>query len=247
MTPDLKLGKKPARPDSVTFKLRNYLAPAPPPAKAGHFKLQHVWGMLGNQLWGDCVLAGAGHETMLWNTEAGKIVAITEHNALSDYSALTGFNPDDPSTDQGTDMQEAASYRRKTGIVDAQQKRHKVSAYLAITAGSVAQLKQAIYEFSAVGIGFNFPSSAMAQFNNHKPWTVVKGSQIEGGHYVPAVGYDADYIYVITWGAVQKMSWAFYKKYCDEAIAYLSSEFLKDGKSLEGFNAAQLAADLKKL
>jgi len=245
--PALKLGKTPARKDAITFKLRDYLPLVAPPASAGHYTLQHVWGMLGNNLWGDCVLAGAGHETMLLNTEAGKIVAITEHNALSDYSAITGFNPDDPNTDQGTDMQVAASYRRKTGVIDSKQHRHKVLAYLAITAGKKTQLKQAVYRFGVAGIGIQFPSSAMDQFNAGKPWTVVAGSPIEGGHYVPAVGYDASYIYVITWGRVQKMSWAFYTKYCDEAIAYLSSEFLKDGKSLEGFNLTQLQADLKNL
>lgn len=245
----MKLGKLPARKDAVKFKLTNYLTTLPtPPAKAGHQNLVLDWeGMLGNDQYGDCVLAGAAHETILWNDEAKQSVLFDEKSVLSDYSAVTGFNPNDPNTDQGTDMQVAASYRRKTGVVDASGKRHQVAAYLALTAGDATQLKQAIYLFSNVGIGIKFPKSAMAQFNAGKPWSVVSKSPIEGGHYVPAVGYDSKYVYVVTWGKLQPMTWGFFKKYCDEAIVYLSNEMLIGGKSIEGFDATQLQTDLKAL
>src|SRR5882757_1904530 len=114
----MKLGKLPARPNAVTFKLIDYaVALLVPPKTFGHQKLQTTWGMLGNDKYGDCVWAGAAHETMLWNKEASKTVTFTDNEVLSDYSAVTGFNPSDPNSDQGTDMQVAASYRRKTGII----------------------------------------------------------------------------------------------------------------------------------
>jgi hypothetical protein len=251
MSQTLKLGKLPARKGAVKFKLANYLKLSSlptPPSKAGHHALVIDWeGMLGNDRYGDCVFAGAAHETILWGKEGGLNTTFTDKAVLSDYSAVTGFNPNDPNTDQGTDMQVAASYRRKTGVVDANGKRHKVGAYLAVTPGNVTQIKQAIYLFSNVGVGFQFPASAMTQFNNGKAWTIVSKSPIDGGHYVPAVGYDSRYLYVITWGKVQKMSWGFFKKYCDEAVVYLSSEMLTNGKSLEGFDAVQLQADLSQL
>lgn len=247
----LKLGKLPARKDSIQFKLAKYLnlaALPTPPSKYGHQALVIDWeGMLGNDQYGDCVFAGAAHETILWGKEGGKNVTFSTQSVLSDYSAVTGFNPNDPNSDQGTDMQVAASYRRKTGVKDQNGTRHKVDAYLAIAAGNVAEVKQAVYLFSNVGIGFQFPASAMTQFNAGKNWTVVSGSKIEGGHYVPVVGYDSRYLYVVTWGKLQKMSWGFFKKYCDEAVVYLSSEMLVNGKSLEGFDAAQLQADLGQL
>lgn len=243
----MKLGKLPARPDAVEFKLAQYVAPMTVPSKAGHQDLVSLWSMLGNDQFGDCVWAGAAHETMLWNREAAKRVSFTDQAVLSDYSAVTGFNPDDPSTDQGTDMQVAASYRRKTGVLDAKGSRHQVAAYLAVTPGDTHELRQGIYQFGAVGVGIRFPRSAMAQFNAGKPWRVVCRSAIEGGHYVPCVGYDRRYIYVVTWGQLQRMTWGFFKKYCDEAVVYLSNEMLTGGQSLEGFSAAQLAADLAKL
>lgn len=246
----MKLGKTPARANSVSFRLRDYLSLTTlptPPALAGHQDLVTDWGMLGNDTAGDCVLAGAGHETMLWNREAKKTVLITTKDALSDYSAITGYNPDDPSTDAGTDMQVAASYRRKTGVIDSNGDRHKVAAYLAITPGNQLEVRQAIYLFGAIGIGIQFPASAMDQFNEGEAWTVVNGSQIEGGHYIPAVGYDARYLYVITWGKLQPVTWAFLEKYQDEGIAYVSEEMLIAGQSLEGFSTEQLVSDLSKL
>lgn len=245
----MKLGKKPARQDAIKFKLKQYMPALPtPPKKYGHYALEGSdWGMLGNDRYGDCVWAGAAHETMLWNREASKTVLFNDLAVLSDYSAATGFTPNDPSTDQGTDMQAAASYRQHVGIRDAQDMRHKIGAYLAITPGDKDQVKQAMYLFGNVGIGFEFPSYAMKQFNDGKSWHLQSRGTIEGGHYVPAVGYDGRYLYVISWGRVQKMSWGFFKKYCDEAIVYLSEEFLTGGKSPEGFELAALQADLASL
>lgn len=246
----LCLGKKPAVKNSVSFRLRDYLSLTKLPSAptiVDHEHLSIVWAMLGNDEYGDCVWAGAAHETMAWNKTAKKDVGFSAISVLSDYSKVTGFKPSDPNTDQGTDMSVAAKYRQKTGVLDAVGKRHKVAAYLAITPGNRLELKQAVYLMEGVGIGIQFPSSAMDQFNAGKPWTVVASSSIEGGHYVPALGYDKDYVYVVTWGKVQKMSWAFFDRYCDEGIVYLSEEMLTNGKSVEGFNVVQLQADLKAL
>ena len=61
-------------------------------------------------------------------------------------------------------------------------------------------------------------------------------NQIGSGHYVPIIGYDANYLYVVTWGQIQKMTWAFYDKYNDEAWVMLSQEMFNSGKSPEGFD-----------
>lgn len=245
-----KLGKLPARKDAVKFKLSSYEKTAlpKPPLTFGHQGLVNPWNMYGNDKYGDCVWAGAGHETLLWNKEVGKLVNFTDANILASYTAVTGFNPKDPNTDQGTDMELAAKYRRQTGLKDKNGTVHKVGAYLAIETGDVDQIKQAVYLYSAVGIGIQFPGSAMDQFNAGKPWDVVKGAKIEGGHYVPVVGFDQNYVYVVTWGELQPVTYAFIKKYMDEGIAYLSTEFIsKTGKTLDGFDITALTNDLKSL
>ena len=244
------LGKLPARKDAIQLKFATYLqrAALPPiPAQFGHEDLETApWQMLGNDKVGDCVLAGGGHETMLWNIEAGKSVEFSQKNTLADYSAITGYNPDDPASDQGTDMELAAKYRRKTGLLDAAGKRHKVAAYLDLTPGDLTEHYAALYLFGAVGIGIKFPKSAMEQFNAGEPWDVVPGAELEGGHYIPLVA-KRDMLECVTWGRIQPMTEAFFNEYNDESVAYVSGETLHGGKSLEGFNLRQLKADLAQI
>jgi hypothetical protein len=246
--PSLKLGKTKARPGAMSLKLSDYLKKSvilpSVPKTFGHEGLVPAsWGMLGNDNYGDCVWAGAAHETMMWNAEAGVKVAFTDTSVLSDYTAVTGFNPKKPNTDQGTDMVVAASYRRKTGVLDAAGKRHAVAAYLAIKPGDLNEHLIAAYLFGAVGIGIQFPNTAMDQFNAGKPWDVVAKSKIEGAHYIPLVARRTN-LEVVTWGKLQQMTTAFFQKYNDESVAYVSLESLKNNKSPEGFDAAQLQADL---
>lgn len=246
----MKLGKLPARINSVHLKLATYLDAAAIlpkiPAAFGHDNLVATYGMLANDAVGDCVFAGAAHETMLWCKESGHDATFTPGSVLSDYSAVTGYNPDDPATDQGTDMQVAASYRRRIGVLDATGRRHKVGAYVALTPGDPDQLAAAAYVFGSVGVGIRFPDYAMAEFTAGKPWAVRHGVQkIEGGHYIPVCGRAANgNFHVVTWGKVQEMTEGFYRRFCDEAIVYFSEEFLTAGTSPEGFNRAQLLTDL---
>jgi len=159
-----------------------------------------IYGMLRNgpddsvkkgfQSAGCCVWSGAGHETIFWTNEAGHPIKFTGTNIISDYSACTGYNINDPNTDQGTDVRTALLYRQKTGIVDSTGKRHKIGGFVLLdttkldTNGYPYEVLESLLIFNNVGIGFNFPDSAMTQFNNNQPWTVVKGSPVDGGHYV---------------------------------------------------------------
>ena len=243
-----KLGKLPARPDAVRFKFGaffNAAALPTPPLRFGHFGAITEWGAFANDRYSDCVFAGAAHEAMIWLSEAGESAAFNDQCVLADYAAVTGFNPADPSSDQGTDMQAAADYRRKVGIVDASGRRHKVDAYVALNAGDVDQLALAAYLFGAVGIGIQLPSSAEGQFDQQVPWSVVPGDRIAGGHYVPVIGRNKlGNFLVITWGRLHAATPDFIAQYMDEGICYLSLESLKNNLSPEGFNATQLQQDL---
>lgn len=246
---DLKYGKLPYRPGAVTFKASTYLDAVKlptPPAVFGHQDLIKSWGMLGNDQVGDCAIAGPDHETMLFNAEAGKHVVFTTSDALSDYSAITGYDPNDPSSDQGSNVADVAAYRRKVGMIDANGTRHKIAAYVELE--RVSQIALAAYLFTAAGIGIQVPETAQEQFQAGQPWTVVRGAQIVGGHYVPVVGRveNGNFI-VVTWGALQEVTPEFLTEYVDEAYAYLSTEDLLHGHTLDGFAVDQLKADLAAL
>jgi hypothetical protein len=257
----LKLGKAPATHDDRDLTYQSYLRaaeplPAPPPTDSENLNKVAVWEMLGNgpdtsvspdfEGAGDCVFAGGDHETMLWLTEGGVAIIgkFDGTTALADYSAVTGYRQDDPDTDQGTNVRTALNYRRRKGLIDKEGKRHKLAGYVKIEPGNKEHVKEAIHLFDAVGIGIAFPDSAMDQFNNDKPWAVVPGPDPTEGHYIPLIGYDAKYLYCVTWGKVQPMTWEFFEKYCDEAWALLSHEFLTNGKTVDGYDFAQLRADL---
>lgn len=246
----LKLGKKPARKGAVSLLLSNYvdLSRLPtPPSEFGHENILPPWGMLGNDQYGDCAWAGAAHETMLWTRAAGKQATFTTAAVLADYAACTGFDPKDPNSDQGTDMQQAASYRRKIGIVDAAGIRHKVAAYAAIEPGNIDLMLRAAYCFESVAVGVMLHDAQMDQFNDGHPWSIVQGSKIDGGHYVPIVARRAGHFLFSTWGSLQPADDAWVRDANDETICFFSTEMLSGTKTLEGFDAEQLAADLKVL
>lgn len=249
---DLKYGKTPARPGAMKLALKSYVdakavLPVVPPTFGHDMAMPVDWGMLANDQYGCCVWAGAAHETAMWNREAGTAVSFTSADVLSDYAAVTGFDPKVPGTDNGTDMVLAADYRRKTGIRDDKGHRHRIAAYLHIDPGNTAELMAAAYLFGAVGIGLQMPVTAEKQFRDRQPWTVVLGASIDGGHYVPLVGRGPLYYHVVTWGRTQRMTPSFFSKYCDEAVAYVSFECLKNNKSPEGFDAASLIEDLHQI
>ena len=245
----LKYGKLPARHDSRDLLYASY-APELIRVPAVYKRQLHAfgdWQMLGNDQYGDCVFAGADHETMMWDKEGGHKATFSADTALSDYAAVTGFDPVTGEGDNGTDVRTALGYRRKTGLADTEGKRHKLAGYVALEVGNIAHVKEAIYLFGAVGLGFEVPASAQQQFADGQPWTVVPGQPIEGGHYVPAIGYGPRSVYVVTWGRTQEMSWQFFSTYTDEAYGLLSAEFLRSGRSPAGFSLAQLKTDLRAL
>jgi hypothetical protein len=248
---DLKLGKTPAR-KAVKFKLRDFidLSQLPkPPNNFGHENLieRKSWGMLGNDVAGDCVFAGAAHETMMWNLCGGKVAKFDDASCLKNYSAVTGYNPKIPNTDQGTDMKTAAEYRRTTGIIDANGIIHKVEAYLDIDPGNLLEHYVAMYLFDAVGIGIRFPASAMDQFRKGQVWKVVRGgSPNEGGHYIPLVA-KRTFLQSVSWGQTQPMTNLFFSTYNDESITYVSKEMLINNKSPEGFDSDGLIKALNQL
>ncbi len=206
----------------------------------------------------NCVWAGAAHEQMVWSLTGGRQRArFTALDVLSDYSAVTGFDlkqnipgKDNP-TDNGTDMSEAAAYRRNRGVLDATTRRHKIDAYVALEVGNWDQLVVATWLMGAAGVGLQLPKSAMDQFDANKPWTVpwFKGRKIVGGHYVPSVGRDINgNLMIVSWGRTNPMTKGFYTKYSDECVAYLSLEILNEHNlSPEGYDADALRTQLRNL
>lgn len=247
-----RLGLNPSPRGAIGFKFNqfgNLLALPVPPQVFGH-KLGLEWGVLGNLDVGDCVVAGAMHEHMLWTaTWMGKPAPFDAATAIRQYSEIGGYVPGDENTDNGLDMATAAAFRRKNGISDTNGIRHKVDAYLELDCRNVDGLIQAAYLFGAIGLGIRVPKSAGDQFDQRRPWEVVRGSKILGGHYTPLCGRNSHgHFLIVTWGRLQAVTFEWMARYLDQAVAYVSLEYLgAQGFSPEGFDINKLRRALAQL
>jgi hypothetical protein len=162
---------------------------------------------------------------------------------LAAYSALTGFDPTDPNTYNGTVMLDALNYWRRTGIAG-----HQIMAYAACEPGNIEHIKDSIHLFAAAYVGMSLPRSAQGQ----RVWSVpVQGPVGDGtagswgGHCVPIIAYSPRRLICVTWGQLKAMTWRFFRAYCDEAYAVLSEDWLRQDRTApNGFDLAELQKDL---
>jgi hypothetical protein len=238
--PQLRTGKRPAQPARPHLRLASGLTALPAPPAQIIYDAVPDWGMQGNDTVGDCVEAYVAHAIEQISLYAnGSVSAVATADTIRLYSAITGYRPSDPSTDQGTNMQDAFTYWRKKGVFGG----HKIAAFAAVSLANWSEIENAVAMFGAAGIGFNFPASAMDQFNAGQPWTVVRGSEVDGGHCVMLIGYDADWLYVVTWGKVQRMDRKFWATYVDEAWVPITREVI-NSKGLDAFGGVLDLASL---
>lgn len=244
MTTLLPLGKKPATYSASDLRFAavrpSTLSLPKIPKPGGGYGMDFGsagWLMLGNgpddtvfsgfQGCGDCVWAGGAHEEMeLTKNVSRPVPKFSGKTIVNQYSAYSGYNSQTGDNDNGSDVREVLSWRQTKGLVDDSGAAHKIGVYVSLEPGNLTNLWDALWLFECVGIGINFPTSAMDQFgNNNEIWSVVPGSPIEGGHYIPLVGHPTNDVWTcVTWAARQTITSQFITKYCDEAWAYITTE-----------------------
>ena len=241
---DLKLGKQPKRTDSRTLKATRYLANVPPPPPSADYlsKLKTIPVFLNNKL-ACCTIASSAHQICAWTQYAkNQEVIIPDSAILKAYGDVSGYNPQDPSTDQGADMLAVAKYKRKVGIGG-----HKIGAFVEVDMTNETEVKQVIWLFGGIWVGVELPNSAKAEVG--KTWRYHPNSQPGGwgGHAITIFQYLRSGLKCATWGIVQAMTYGFIRAYSDEGYAIISSDFLNGNIAPNGFNVSQLQADLAAL
>ena len=119
------------------LKLSDYIHAelASPPAAVSRPHPGFAWGMLANDKLGDCVIAMMLHSIEDFHLDAGTPVpAFTDEDAISMYSAITGYNPNDPSSDRGTNERMAMRYWEHPGLKTSDGETHKIVATVAVDA-----------------------------------------------------------------------------------------------------------------
>jgi hypothetical protein len=158
---------------------------------------------------------------MNWTAHTGTMVTPTTQEVLAAYTAITGYDGTE-ATDNGAAITDVLDYWQKTGLCG-----HKIDAWVQIDHTNLDHVKQAIYLFGGLNIGVQLPQSAMDQNKANESWSVVANDGgILGGHSIVNFGYGSLGTTVVTWGALQGMRWDWFAKYCDEAYAIVSLDWL---------------------
>lgn len=211
------------------------------------------WGVLGNDEYGDCAWAGMAHLLMAnaAYTAAGA-VSFTTDGVLKAYAEATGFDPKDPSTDQGTVLQDALNFMVKHGMVDADGKVHKILAFAQVNVADANEVDRAHQLFGATYNGFSVYRFAMDEFRAGRPWTehVYNRGPLEGGHCVPTMktNVSSESRTSVTWGKPQMIGRKFWEHYFSEAWVAITPEWVDlAGKSPSGLDLQGLLDEVKRL
>lgn len=208
------------------------------------------WGMLGNDVAGDCTYADGGHTLMLRTANAGTIVIPTAADCLGAYSADTGYDQSQTDaqgnnpTDQGDDETAVCQFMMRTGICG-----HKSAGTAMVDPTNFDHIRWCVEIFGACRLGIMVGDESIDQFKAKQPWTTLATTN-PGGHDVPVVYCDADYAWVITWAGEQPIAWSLMAqpRFLSEAHAEVYPDFVRQGgTSPRGFSLAQMLANMSAL
>ncbi len=214
----VKLGRK--RPVwGPKLRLRRYLdhlvLPTPPATCDFSSKaMGSLSNLYLNDQYGDCVIAAGYHivgvET--GNADGSKPFIATDQEIVADYSAIGGFDPNNPNaTDNGCDEQTALNYWTNHGFADGTQ----ILGWLAVDATNKEEIQQAMFLFENLLFGLELPDSWIDPFPsaNGFVWN-VGASDPSNGHAVCGVGYNSKGVQIDTWGLLGTMTWEAIRALC---------------------------------
>jgi hypothetical protein len=240
-----RFGKHPPRKDYRTLRLSSYLKstlPAPPASVDNLARVYKNLGvsdpavlfpMDGNDKLGDCTIAAVAHAITVYNGLTGTKTIMAKTDVTKLYYQLTG------GVDSGLDELKVLNYWQSNAVSS-----EKILAFASIEPKNKTHIQQAIQLFGGVYLGFQVQANADQEFDQHKPW--VPGKLTKDGHAVYAVAYDADGVTVLTWGNIQKATWAWWTECVDESYAILPPN-AQQANFDPGFDFTQLQADLKEV
>jgi hypothetical protein len=194
--------------------------------------------MAKNNKLGDCVCAGGVHSLQLAYAEIGEDFVYPGDAAVqTTYFGLTG----------GGDTGLVESTFLKTWN-DSTFLGTQIAGFAPVNIKDKAEVASALYMFGSLFLGVEMPQSAQQQFGARQTWSVVPGSPIEGGHCVVAAGANPLGIDVITWGAVQSVTWEWWDEYTTEAYVIIPQIFVEVGHGpISDLRVLQLQQDLQLL
>lgn len=249
------LGKHAPTLKAKTLKIGNFLnlSVLPTPPAAFDWSMIRgrplIYGMDGNDQWGDCVFASACHHIGTWSGNTGNELIATGADALAAYNAFTGFDPSKPSTDQGANMLLTATQWRNSPIFN-----HKIAAFASVDLKRLDLVAAAAYLFGGLWIGWGLPIAWQgADVWDVSPNGVITGDWAPGswgGHATHGPTFSPRLLGVKTWQENMPVTIAAFTTYADEAYALISQDVwlqLTGNKCPAGVDISALQAALSQI
>lgn len=207
-----------------------------------------------NDEFGCCVISAGYHILGTLTGNAGELFVPTREQVIHDYSAIGGYVPGDPNTDNGCYMAQAIQYWSSPppkGFVNGSD----LVGWIAVNANDKVECKSAVYLFEnlfmATGLPDYWVGRGMPRGDGFT-WGTAGPFDWNNGHAIMAMGYNAQGVKVDTWGMLGTVTWPALAKYFSqnnygELYALLSKDIINKAKAKapNGLDWDQLTAWLK--
>ena len=213
-------GRKRPPADMKCLRLSNYLQSslptAPPSVDYTNKAVSALANIYGNDQLGDCVIAGGYHVVGTETGNAGDIFIPTPTQITGDYSAIGGYVPGDPNTDNGCDEPTALNYWKTKGFANGT----KALGWIAVDPTNQTECMQALYYFENLFLGLELPDAWINPFpsGNGFTWDVAGSPDPNNGHCIIGAGYSSNGLIIDTWGLLGTLTWKALAKYCASSV-----------------------------
>lgn len=251
-------------PHRPRIRLAHYLdmatiPPSPPSVDYSAPAMSVIRDVEGNDSVGDCVFAEEAHFVGVVTGNAGQLFSYTTAQTLAAYSAVTGYNPADPSTDQGADPIATMSYFCKNAYADGST----LLGYAEVDASNQAEVQFALSAFGNLKMWVGLPDAWINPFpsSNGFVWDVAPADMSQG-HCIGSPAYNSPLIVgsnsqgaqVMTWGLIGTVTWtALASLFSDKGGGGLAVRVTPDwlikatGKTPSGFAYKDLISDFNSI
>jgi len=204
-----------------------------------------------NDRLGDCVIAWLAHLIgVLTGNGTGNPFLFTDDQIVALYSAIGGYVPGNPSTDNGCDEWTALEYLKTTGAPAGQ---NQDVAAVSVDGSNPSEYLAALWLLENLMYGVELPDAWISPFPSAPGfvWDVAGDADPQNGHCFGAVGATPAGLKISTWGMLGMITPAATAKYATtagsgELYAVLSQEVLQRAtdKSPSGVDWEHLVADV---
>lgn len=196
--------------------------PAAPARYTAYLDSVADWILGQNDRYGDCACVCPANIILALTTLALVKRRLSDAQILAFYTLVSGFDPNDPSTDNGCVVLDVLLKWHTAGIAYGDGV-DRIDGYANVDFRDHEKVRQIIAFIGPIDLGVNLPNGWM----NAATWDVsTAGVGIAGGHCITAIGYTEAGPLIVSWGQVFTVTWAAWDQFVMEAHIVLSRDAL---------------------